>query len=122
MLSIDSDANLPELFNLIVSCVLSNNVVYLAIKNGLTNSTPIKQFADMFSQDDSYFKNMIVIDTSNTYLDQSLKPLIKHNRKHIGTYIRYSEQRQNVNFHSLEHKLFTSKTTFKPRDVLDNTN
>lgn len=119
MLSIDDDDNLQELFCLILACILSNNVIYCSIKNELNNANQIKKFIDTFTSNDAYFKKMIILDMN---IDQTYPSIIKLNRRHFGTYIKYSEQKQRINFHDLEHKLFTFKTIYMPRDLNDNTN
>lgn len=108
------------MFNLIVSCVLSNNLVYLSIKSDLKNINLIKNFIEMFSNNDAYFKNMLGVDLDGDLLEPKLKSMIKHSNQHIGTCIKYSEQKNNVNFNCLENKLFCTKTIFKPKEVHDN--
>lgn len=120
-LSIDADGNLPELYNLIVSCILSGNVVYFSIKKGLASGTAIRQFIDLFSTDKPYFKEMLVVDGEGVLLDQRLQDRIYHGSKHIGSYIKYSELQGMGSPFCFEDCLFTYKTEFKPRDVSDNT-
>lgn len=120
LLSIDDDRNLPDLYNLIVSSIVSGNVVYLSIKKGLASGTAIHQFIDLFSAD-PYFKEMLVVDDEGVLLDQRLKDFVFHGSKQIGSYIKYSEV-QNFGYSpAWQHGLFTCKTVFKPRDVTDNT-
>lgn len=115
-----NDNDLIERLNLLVSCMLSGNVLYLSVKPGPENTAVIEGYSK-FMTHYKYFVEMFTTDRSGGLLDKRLKSFIYHEGKHIGSYIKSSELKVSGAFHQLDGLLFNSRTVFKPKPVSNNT-
>ncbi|KAI3483220.1 hypothetical protein L1887_53912 [Cichorium endivia] len=103
LLVIDDDEDLLLVFNLIVSCILSENFVYISFKEGLPNCMRIVEFLESFAGYDVICR----VDRAGDLQDERLKNFIYYENKHLGSMIKCSEQKLSNSFHHLDGLLFS---------------